>query len=131
MGRTQRGAETARPGLAVVAVSETKGSKMRHQSGRASNGAIARFVVWNRRRPQRLADQNGRDELLTARQDRERSASEARKVLGFGLTLFSLRHKHCKAFAGPAGLDEFAHGQFMAAIAAILKRRDEPRSAFG
>jgi len=42
-----------------------------------------------------------------------------------------LRHKHGEAFAGPACLDEFAHRQFVAAIAAVLQRRDQLRRAFG
>src|SRR4030095_14445160 len=42
----------------------------------------------------------------------------------------ALRHKHCETFACPSGLDEFAHRQFVAAIAAVLQRRDEPRRAW-
>src|SRR4030095_4738597 len=112
--------------------------------GRASHGAIARFVVRNRDRAQRLAYQSGRDELLTACEDRGRAASEAKKVLSFKLyvkrhpslktlrfTLFSLRHKHGETFAGTTRFDEFAHGQFIASMAALLQCRHELRRAFG
>src|SRR5213078_391302 len=47
------------------------------------------------------------------------------------LAFFSLRHKHGEAFAGAAGFDEFAHRQFVAAVAAVLQRRDESRRACG
>src|SRR5581483_350458 len=100
---------------------------------RASYRAVARFGVRNRDRPQRVAHKVGSDELPTAWPNREGAWSKTRKIeaLTLRLTTVSLGHKHGEAFAGPARLDEFAHRQWMATVAAILKRRHQPRRAFG
>jgi len=42
-----------------------------------------------------------------------------------------LWHKHGEAFASAPSFDEFAHWQFVAAVAAVLQRRGEPGRAFG
>ena len=42
-----------------------------------------------------------------------------------------LRQEHGETLARAAGLDEFAHGQFMAAIAALVQSSHELRRAFG
>jgi hypothetical protein len=60
-----------------------------------------------------------------------RNFTDGPAVRPYHLAFFSLRHKHGEALAGAAGFDEFAHRQFVAAVAAVLQRRDEPRRAFG
>jgi hypothetical protein len=82
MDRAQRCTETPRSRLAVVAAGETKGVKCVINPTRIAR-AIARFVVWNRDRPQRLAD-NGRDELFAACQDRDSRCRQAKSLEALG-----------------------------------------------
>src|SRR5439155_11156512 len=59
----------------------------------------------------------------------DETSAAARETRALPNTL-PLRHKHGETFAGAAGLDEFAHRQFVAAVTAFAQRGDEGGCAF-
>src|SRR5438094_10421663 len=112
---------------------------MRDRSRRAPRRASPGFVVRDRCRAERLADERRCNELFAAGQNRGGTETQARTVgaiaeraetlraaeprLACPLSrhVFPLRQKHCQALARAACFQKLAHRELMAAVTAVVE----------